>query len=140
VVRAVVDTNVLISGATGSTVPGQVVDAWRREKYILVTSPQLVSEVERVLHYPNIMSQFSFSEKSISDFIGTLTTRGYVTSGTLSLNVLENDPDDNWVIAAAVEGAADYIVTGDKKHLLSLGSYQNISIINPKEFLAKINS
>lgn len=138
-VRAVIDTNVLISGVIGSTVPGQIVGGWRQGKYILVTSPQLILEAERVLRYPDITPQFNFTKQIISDFVVALSTRGFVTPGIVSLDVIKADPADNWVLAAAVEGSANYVVTGDKKHLLPLGSYENISIISPKEFLVKIN-
>lgn len=137
VIRAVVDTNVLISGATGSTTPAQVIDGWRQNKYILVTSPQLIAEVNEVIRRPEIIRQFNLSESLISGFVGTLSTRAYVTPGTLQLDVIKEDPPDNQVLSAAVEGSADYIVSGDKD-LLRLGQYQDIAILKPIDFLDRI--
>lgn len=136
--RAVIDTNVLVSGAMGSTAPARVVDAWRQNKYVLVISPHLIEEVSEVMSRPEIMEQFGITKRMVSDFVGTLSTRGFVTVGAMSVDVVKDDPDDNWVLAAAIEGGADYVVTGDKKHLLPLKSYQGVDIINPAEFLMKL--
>lgn len=46
-----------------------------------------------------------------------------------------SDPDDNFVLECAVNGSATHIVTGDKKHLLPLGSFRGIPIVPPAEFL-----
>lgn len=138
-IRAVIDTNVLISGVAGSTTPAQVVDAWRQNRYVLVTSPQLIAEVSEVMHRPKIMDWFRLTEEDISSFIGTLSTRAYVASGTLRVDVIKNDPPDNCVLSTAVEGTADFIVTGNERHLLRLGTYQSISIVTPSVFLSRIN-
>ena len=53
-----------------------------------------------------------------------------------TLNVIITDPDDNMVLECAVMGHANYIVTGDKKHLLPLKSYQGIEIVNAADFLS----
>lgn len=139
VLRAVVDTNVLVSGAVGSTSPAQVIDAWRQNKYVLVTSSQLIGEVGEVMTRPRIMEQFGFTKGMVADFVGTLSSRAYVTAGSVSVDVIKDDPDDNWVLAAAMEGGANYILTGDKQHLLPLGSFQEVKIVTPAEFLKKLD-
>jgi len=48
------------------------------------------------------------------------------------------DPFDNYLLAAALAGAAQYLVTGDKRDLLSLGSYQGVQIIDLRTFLARM--
>jgi len=45
------------------------------------------------------------------------------------------DPDDNKFLEVAVECDADYLITGDKKHLLPLHPYRNIQILQPHDFL-----
>ncbi len=54
--------------------------------------------------------------------------------GNLRIHAVAADPDDNKYIEAAVEGLAQFVVTGDK-HLLSLTSYENIRIVTPRAFL-----
>jgi predicted nucleic acid-binding protein len=50
-------------------------------------------------------------------------------------NVIENDPADNHILACAVSGKADVIVSGDKRHLLPLKEYEGIPIVRPADFL-----
>ena len=46
------------------------------------------------------------------------------------------DPDDDLVLATALAGSAEAIVTGDAD-LLTHGSYSGIEIISPREFVAR---
>ncbi len=54
---------------------------------------------------------------------------------TNQLRVIAADPDDDKVLECAVVGNATHIVTGDKQHLVALGSHQGIRILSPAEFL-----
>ena len=51
------------------------------------------------------------------------------------LQAVPADPKDDMVVATAVAAKAEYLVTGDRKHLLSLGTYEGIQIVTPREFL-----
>lgn len=59
------------------------------------------------------------------------------SAGTVTRVVL-NDPDDDHVLACVLAVQADLIVSGDRKHLLPLGSYQGIDIATPADALARI--
>ncbi|OGG27363.1 putative toxin-antitoxin system toxin component, PIN family [Candidatus Gottesmanbacteria bacterium RIFCSPLOWO2_01_FULL_39_12b] len=134
--RVVVDTNLIISGATTSgTIPSEVIESWRRDEYILVTSPRIIEEVKEVLNRPKIKKQFSFTSKEIDKLIESLITKAFVTPGILEVEVIKDDPDDNKFIACAIEGSATHIISGDKKHVLSLGDYQGIKIVSARNFL-----
>ena len=54
--------------------------------------------------------------------------------GAITVNAVPDDPDDDIIIACAIEAEADMIISGDQ-HLLSLGSYQGIPIIRAVDFL-----
>ena len=56
-----------------------------------------------------------------------------------TLDVVSADPDDNKVVECAVLGGATHVVTGDRRHLLPLGSYQGISIVSATDFLALVS-
>jgi predicted nucleic acid-binding protein len=56
----------------------------------------------------------------------------------LALAVIAGDPDDDKVLECAVVGGAHYIVTGDRRHLLPLGTYQGIAIINAATLIALV--
>lgn len=117
-VRAVVDTNVFVSGTTGHSYPAQVIDAWRKERYVLITSPAIIEEISAVLRRAEIRKFTGLAEKDIREIIDTLMTKAFVSPGEVKVNVIKDDPDDDKFLASALEGIADYIVSGDK-HLLS---------------------
>lgn len=59
---------------------------------------------------------------------------------TNSLKIITSDPDDDKIIECAVVSGATHIVTGDRRHLLSLGSDQSISIVSARDFLALVSA
>lgn len=135
VLRAVVDTNLIVSGtATTSTIPYRLLEAWREGEYILVTSVPIIEEVKDVLARPE--KHFAITKREIKQVIKTLSTQAYVAAGTLELDVVKRDPDDNKFIAAALEGGASHIVSGDKD-LLDIGQYQEIKFVTARDFLEK---
>ena len=52
-----------------------------------------------------------------------------------TLRAVPDDPKDDMVVATAVAAKADYLVTGDRRHLLPIGSYEGIQIVTPRQFL-----
>ncbi|MFN3761618.1 MAG: putative toxin-antitoxin system toxin component, PIN family [Anaerolineae bacterium] len=133
-IRAVLDTNVLISGlvAEGGA-PRMIVDAWLEEQFTLVISPYLLEELLHVLTYPRIAGRIRLREEDLAVLLGALVGRAEVTEGTLSLPGVTRDPKDDPVVACAREGNADYIVSGDQD-LLVLGEYEGIRVVSPREF------
>lgn len=132
--RAVLDTNVFISGGTISAgVPSQIMNHWRNQDFTMVISPELLSEYEEVLSRPEIVKFTHLTSQENSQYIQEVKDRAYLTSGTLTLNVLEKDPDDNMVLACAEEGLATHIVTKNIKDFLP--EYKGIKIVTPKRFL-----
>ena len=67
-------------------------------------------------------------------FITEIEKRSYITPGSLQLHVLKDDPDDNMVLACAVEGYASHLVTGNQKHFPFI-SYQGVTIVTPRNFI-----
>jgi putative PIN family toxin of toxin-antitoxin system len=56
----------------------------------------------------------------------------------LPLIALSPDPDDDHILAIAIGGEADYLVTGDKRDLLSLGEVQGIPMLTPRQALQRL--
>ena len=73
-------------------------------------------------------------KQDIETFITFIEKRAIILSHTPSIQVIKEDPDDDKILACALEAQADYIVSADQ-HLLRLRQYQNINIITAKEFL-----
>lgn len=138
--RAVLDTNVFVSGLKDSkTPPGQILQFWKKNQFIVVTSPQLLAEIHEVLMRSPILSLLKQTPTIVSKFIKLLIQRTFVTEGKLELDVLKNDPDDNMVLATAVEGQASHLVTGNTKHFPS-DEYQGVKIVTPQEFISILNN
>lgn len=134
--RVVIDTNVFVSGGTLSTgAPYQIMNHWRNQNFVLVASPQLIKEYEEVLSRPSVMKYTGRSLQENSQYIQEIKYRAFIVSGTLALNILRNDPDDNMVLACAEEGVATHLVTGNKKHF-PFKEYKGIKVVSPREFLS----
>ena len=132
--RAVLDTNVIVSGIIASKgAPSDLLVAWRNRRFDLVIGPAILREIERVLRLPRIMKAYRLVPQDISDLIELLTSRAIVTPGRLTIPPMSRDPEDDQILACAIEGHADYVVTGDKD-LLSLERYREIPIIGPAAF------
>lgn len=134
--RVVLDTNVVISGlGSRSGPPGQVFQHWQRKSFELITSPQLVAEYRTALGYPKVRAFLRLPEPEIEDALTGLGDADIVVDLSSVDEVVIADPDDDIVVATAVAGEADYIISGDR-HLLDLGEHAGISVITPAVFLA----
>jgi len=133
-VRAVLDTNVLISGLVAEQgPPRQVLDAWLEGRYTLVTSLYLVEELTHVLSYPRIAERLRLDEEEVETILVVLLSQAEVVPGQLHLPGVTRDPKDDAVVACAKEGEADYLVSGDQD-LLVLDEYEGIQVITPRQF------
>ena len=134
--EAVLDINVIVSGTISAKgAPFQILEAWRERKWNLIVSAWIIAEVERVLSLPKIARTYRLTSQDIVDVVRLLKLRTTVVPGHLAIPPTARDPDDDLILACAVEGGADYIVTGDKD-LLDLRRHQGISIVTPTAFAA----
>ena len=134
-IRAVLDTNVIISGTIKkSGPPFTVFEAWREGRFLLITSRAIIKEVERVFHYPRIKKKYSLTERQIGGVIQNLKKYTVVAPGKLEIQVIKEDLSDNRLLAAALEGKAQYIVSGDP-HLKNLKRYRSVRLVSPAEFV-----
>jgi hypothetical protein len=134
-VRAVLDTNVLVSSLVAEEgAPHQILDAWLEDRFTLVTSLYLMEELVHVLSYPRISERLRLDEEELAATLAALLSKAEVTSGQLRLPGVTRDPKDDFVVACAKEGEADYIVSGDQD-LLVLGEYEGIQVITLRQFV-----
>lgn len=135
---AVLDTNVFVSGTTvANGPPAQVIDLWRENLYQLAISEPLLEEIKRVFLYPKIAKLTGMPEDVVDEFIQDVRQSALVVPGTTPINVCK-DPDDNLLFSCAVETSANFIVSGDKKHVLSIGVFRGIKTISPKDFVFRL--
>jgi len=129
-VRVVLDTNVLISALLYGGLPEQILLAGLRGEVQLLTSILLVEELERVL-----VKKFRLDPRLVKDSIDLIGDMAEMVEGKSHLKVIQKPDGDNRVLECAVDGRADFVVTGDTKHLLPLTEYQGIRILSPSEFV-----
>jgi len=134
IIRAVYDTNVLVSALNGQGPPFLAIQAVYKEKVRLITSPEILFEFEEVLTRP----KFPYTREHIKDILALTINISEVVHPKATVNIVKDDPDDNKIIEAAMAGKADYIVTGDK-HLLALKRVKGIEIVSPREFIIMLS-
>jgi len=130
--RVVLDTNVTISAFFWSGHPRTIYDLIRKRKIIMLVSSNMENELIRVLGY----SKFGLLPKEILPFIKSLRSNAKYVKTSSNISVITADTTDNIFLDCAVDGRADYIVSGDK-HLLNVGIYNGIQILKVKDFLVK---
>lgn len=136
--RAVVDTNVVVSGLIShASAPFRVLDAGAHGRFTWITSEALLSELEGVLRRKKIHRAIGWSDGDRDGFVRTLRVSSVVVSPKRTIEVIADDAD-NRVLEAAVEGEADYIVSGDSD-LVELREYEGTLILTPRQFMAVLD-
>jgi uncharacterized protein len=131
--RAVLDANVYVSAAVHPAgVPGQLLDKLARGGVEAVLSPAIVDEVRRVLGYPKVRKAIRI-EIPLEHWLQAIVMLADVVDDRRVLAVCP-DPDDDKYLAAALEGRAAFVVTGDQA-FLALEEHEGVRIVTPRVFL-----
>src|SRR6266542_1863763 len=133
--RVVLDTNTIISRyLSPSGTPARIFQYWEQGAFTLVVSEPILVEIERVFFYPLINKRLRLSDKAIAGIVAGFATFWELVTPQQRLRVVEADPDDDMFIECAVEGKADYLVSGDP-HLTDIKEYEGIQILTPAQFV-----
>jgi hypothetical protein len=138
-VRIVLDTNIIVAGLLSAKgPPGQLLSAWLDdEAFVLVTSQAQLAEINRVVTYEHLRPRIS--PESVADLLDNIDVTAVVLNALPKIE-RSPDPDDNLILATAIAGNANLIVSGDKAHVLALGQVEGISIITAREALARLDA
>jgi len=132
-VRAVIDTNVLISAIFWTGSPKRLLNRVRRGEVTFVTSRVLLDELKEILVRPD--KPFKLSEEEADRVVKAIQNVAEVVETQSQVRVCR-DEKDNKVLECAVDGRAEWIITGDA-HLLELQSFKNVRIVTVAEFLRR---
>lgn len=132
---AVFDTNVLFSGLGWRGTPYRCLELARTGLVEGMTCREILDELAEKLE-----TKLHLSPAHITDTIGELLTFLRLVTIPHRLQVVIADPDDDKVVECAMVGGATHIVTGDRRHLLPLGSYQGVAIVSAADFLALVTA
>ena len=131
--KVVPDTNILVSALIKKVgKPAQILRSLGR--FVLLTSEEILAELEEVLHRRHIQHRYHLSDADIAEYLTWLRTVAHLVPVPTIQAVITDDPDDDKFLACAIEGGAAFIVSGDP-HLLDLEEYQGIRILTPAAFL-----
>jgi putative PIN family toxin of toxin-antitoxin system len=129
--RVVIDTNILVSRLLlRKSIPAQVVDKVLDSSKI-VFSDSSFNELKEVLTRSKFDKYVSIENRL--KFINILKTLAIIIEVKQNISYCR-DPKDDKILEAAVNGHAQYIITGDED-LLILKSFKNTQIISPKKYL-----
>lgn len=131
--RVVIDTNVLISATFWTGRPKQLLNKVRRGEVIYLTSRILLDELKEILIRAD--KPFKLSENDARKIVAAAEEMAELVQTHSKFNVCR-DEKDNCVLECAVDGKAEWIITGDM-HLLKLQFFQEIPIVKVAEFLSK---
>lgn len=137
--KVVFDTNIIVSSFFWRGAPYDAYQLVRSGQAILLTSEELTAELYKVLSrakFERIIQAFAPSVDALILNYQAASMR--VEAAKIPPTVIA-DPKDDIILACALGGQADFIVSGDH-HLLDLGSYQNIPIMDVHEFLARFSA
>ena len=131
--RIVLDTNVLISALGWNGNERAALLETLSDDMDLLLSEDIINEFFHVLSYDKFAN---VSIEKIGLFIEIIMETSIIIDTKTNITIVDDDPDDNRILECAVDRKADCIVSGDK-HLLNLGEYQGIKILNSRDFLSE---
>ena len=132
--KVVFDTNVVASASFWRGAPFDCLAAWAQGRCVAVVSSNLLAEYHETvgelrLDYPG---------RKCVEWVEALTESAELVFPVERATGATPDPDDGMVLECALAVEADFIVSGDKKHLLALRQFQGIPIVSPAEFLRRL--
>jgi len=137
--RVVLDANVYVSAIIhpGGT-PGRLIEQFLRDaNFEVVLSPAIVDEVLRALTYPKVRKMLHGADAEL--WFEDIVALADLVADVQQLSGVCDDPDDDKYVAAALEGRAGYVVTGDQA-FLGIREHAGVTIVTPRSFLDLLGS
>jgi len=139
--RIVLDTNVVMSALLWRGTPYRLLATIRlRPSVQIFSSTALLEELTDILTRPSAIQRLALINQTAATVIADYVEVIELVAPTAVPRVVPGDIDDDHVIAAAVTAQANLIVSGDRKHLLPLGTHAGIAIIDAAEALRRIEA
>jgi len=134
-VKVVFDTNVVVSASFWRGAPFDCLAACAQGRCVAVVSSNLLAEYHETVDELRL----DYLSRKCVEWVAALTESAELVFPVERASGATPDPDDEMILECALAAEADFIVSGDKKHLLALREFQGIPIINPAEFLRRMS-
>ena len=132
--KVVFDTNVVASASFWRGSPFNCLAAWAQGRCVAVVSSTLLAEYHETVEELRL----DYPGRKCVEWVTALTEAAELVFPVERAAGATPDPDDEMILECALAAEADFIVSGDKKHLLMLRQYQGIPIVSPAEFLRQL--
>jgi len=134
--RVVLDTNVLLSALIRvDSKPYQLVRAWLDGRFELVSSEAQLEELRRVSRYEQVRRYFAPAD--IGWLVNRIRERAFLVKRLSRIDVTD-DAGDNYLLAMAAAGEAEYLATGDKSDLLALERYSGTQLVTVQQLVSML--
>ena len=134
-IHVVVDTNVYISAILFGGKPEEIRHLAREGRIEILGSEHILAEIADVLK-----KKFNWSDWQILHAIEDIKETATLITPKEAVSIIRGSKSDNRILECASEGKADYIISGDTKHLQSLKKFRNIPILSPSEFIRTVHT
>ncbi len=133
--KVVLDTNVWLSALFWNGEARKIIFLAENKKVKIIVSQEIMEEIVNVLNREAKFQRFlKEKDENIEDLIRTILHISELVSTKTKLRIVKEDPSDNMILEAALDGKADYVLTYDN-HLLKLEEFGKVKILSPKDFL-----
>ncbi|MCB0863121.1 MAG: putative toxin-antitoxin system toxin component, PIN family [Solirubrobacterales bacterium] len=135
--RIACDTNVMVSAFIAGGPSGRVIEEAADETLELVLLEPVLDELTRILSV-----KFHFETGELQQLFDLLADISVDVQGSPAgpSEPVTGDPDDDLILACAVESSADLLVSGDRRHLLPVGQHLGVRILTPQALLAELRT
>ena len=129
--KVVFDTNIVASATFWRGKPFDCMVAWAEGKCEAVVSPAVLAEYHETIEE----LRADYPDRTPVEWADALGESALLVFPADRVRGITSDPDDEMFLECALAGEVDYIVTGDKKHLLPVGEFEGVKIVDAAEFL-----
>ena len=132
--KVVLDTNIYLSGlAFPKSIPRKVLELAKARKFKVFCSKFILEEIKK-----NLMVKFGYSESLSGRFIEEILKFTRIIVPKVKLQIIKEKAADNRILEVALTSRADFLISGDKKHILPLKKINSTMILSAKEFFTKV--
>ncbi|MBI2039591.1 putative toxin-antitoxin system toxin component, PIN family [Candidatus Microgenomates bacterium] len=132
--KVVLDSNVVVSALLFDGKPEQILFTASRGDIRIILTPAISEEIYCVL-----TTKFKQPEYVAKKLLRSVTSISKIVVPKLKVRLIKYLPD-NKILEAGLAGKVDYVITGDRKHLLPLKAFKDIPIVTPDQFLREIET
>ncbi|HVQ58705.1 MAG TPA: putative toxin-antitoxin system toxin component, PIN family [Solirubrobacterales bacterium] len=135
--RVACDTNVLVSAFIAAGPPSRVLEEAIDSRIELVLLAPVMAELERIL-----IQKLGFEPErwqGVEELLLDLAVE-LAPAPDAQPEAVTGDPDDDLILACAIDAGVEILVSGDRRHLLPLGPHRGVQVITPQALLAELRA